>query len=155
MVVLQPTQASATEDFQPISAEELKMTDEPLAPGAPAIYLFRQVDRDDMLSREYNYARIKILKETGRGHANVELQYVKNQTYIRDIKARTIRPDGSVVNFEVTPFDVTVAKARGVRYLAKTFTMPEVQVGSIIEYSYVYEWGTRFGCFFAFDSSWS
>ena len=33
--------------FQPVSAEELKMTKEPLAPGAAAIILFRQVDRDD------------------------------------------------------------------------------------------------------------
>ena len=37
----------ASEGFQPISPEELKMTSEPLAPGAPAIILYRQVDRDD------------------------------------------------------------------------------------------------------------
>jgi len=33
--------------FQPVSQEELKMTVEPKAPGAPAIVLFREVDRDD------------------------------------------------------------------------------------------------------------
>src|SRR6266567_528009 len=70
-----PAQA---EGFQPVNPDELKMTAEPLAPGAPAIYLFRQVDRDDSGSREYNYARIKILKEEGRQYANVELQYVKD-----------------------------------------------------------------------------
>ena len=34
------------EDWQPVTPEELKMTSEPAAPGAPAIYLYRQVDRD-------------------------------------------------------------------------------------------------------------
>src|SRR5438552_17351361 len=33
--------------FQPVSPDELKMSSEPLAPGAPAIILYRQVDRDD------------------------------------------------------------------------------------------------------------
>jgi hypothetical protein len=33
--------------FQPVSPEELKMTSEPKVPGAPAIILYRQVDRDD------------------------------------------------------------------------------------------------------------
>jgi hypothetical protein len=32
--------ARASEGFQPISPEELKMTSEPLAPGAPAIILY-------------------------------------------------------------------------------------------------------------------
>src|SRR5215467_5022991 len=54
--------------FQPASPDELKMTTEPLAPGAPAIVLFRQVDRDDNghTSHEDNYVRIKILTEEGR-----------------------------------------------------------------------------------------
>src|SRR5882724_35841 len=38
---------SAGDEWQPISQEELKMTSVPEAPGAPAVYLYRQVDRDD------------------------------------------------------------------------------------------------------------
>jgi hypothetical protein len=37
--------------FQPVSQDELKMASEPKAPGAPAIILLRQVDRDDRESR--------------------------------------------------------------------------------------------------------
>src|SRR5260370_334192 len=144
---------SLAEDWPPVTPDELKMTAEPLAPGAPAIIVYRQVDRDDIQSRQYNSVRIKILKEEGRERANVELEYVKDQSNIHDIKARTIRPDGSIVNFEGKPYDKTLVKAKGVRYLAKTFTMPDVQVGSIIEYSYVYEWGP-FGCYLVFDSHW-
>jgi hypothetical protein len=53
-------------DWPPISAEELTMTSEPLAPEAPAIYLLRQVDRDDAAGHEYTYVRIKVLKDQGR-----------------------------------------------------------------------------------------
>src|SRR4029077_4240684 len=51
--------------FQPVSPEELKMTTEPKAPGAPAIILFREVDRDDRgnTAHEDVYFRIKILTE--------------------------------------------------------------------------------------------
>ena len=56
------------DEWQPISQEELKMTSLPEAPGAPAVYLYRQVDRNDSnrASTEYNYVRIKILTEEGR-----------------------------------------------------------------------------------------
>jgi len=144
---------SLAADWPPINPEELKITEEPLAPGAPAIYLYRQVDRDDSQGREYNYVRIKILKEEGREHANVELEYVKNLSSVRDIRARTIQPDGRIIDFQGQPFDKTVVKAKGVRFLAKTFTMPDVRVGSIIEYSYVYDRGSL-GCYLVFDSQW-
>ena len=47
MAILAASPAQASLGFQPISQDELKMTSEPQAPGAPAIILFRQVDRDD------------------------------------------------------------------------------------------------------------
>ena len=130
--------AFANIGFQPVSPEELKMTSEPQAPGAPAIVLFRQVDRDDrgISSHEDDYVRVKILTEEGRKYADVELAYDRDLMNVTGIKARTIRPDGTIVNFEGKAFDKTIAKAKGVKYLAKTFTLPDVQVGSIIEYSY-------------------
>ena len=68
-------QVSAAVGFQPVSPEELKMTQEPLAPGAPAIILFRQVDRDDRgeTAHEDNYFRIKILTEEGRKYGDIEI----------------------------------------------------------------------------------
>jgi hypothetical protein len=53
---------ASADDWQPISPEELKMTTLPEASGAPAVILYRQVDRDDGRSaHEFNYVRIKIL----------------------------------------------------------------------------------------------
>jgi hypothetical protein len=128
--------AFAGDDWLPITQEELKMTGEPKAPGAPALYLYRQVDRDDVEFKEYNYARIKILTEEGRKFADVEIPFVKGAGNIKGIEARTIHTDGSIVNFDGKTYEKTIVKAKGLKYLAKTFTMPEVQAGSIIEYRY-------------------
>jgi len=128
------------------------MTSEPMAPGAPAIILFRQVDRDDRASnysaREDNYVRIKILTEEGRKFGNVELPYWEGAEKIVDIKGRTQNPDGAIVNFDGKVFEKRLVKARGIRYSAKIFALPEVRIGSIIEYSYRVEWG------WVYDSSW-
>ncbi len=130
--------ANAGIGFQPVSPDELSMKTEPLAPGAPAIILFRRVDRDDngRTSHEDNYYRIKILTEEGRKYADVEIPFLKQNEQIVNVHARTIRPDGSIANFDGKVFEKSIVKAKGVKYLAKTFTLPDVQVGSILEYFY-------------------
>jgi hypothetical protein len=152
VILSAPATLVASDTFRPVSPEELKMTSEPKAPGAPAIILYRQVDRDDSGESGYeiNYIRIKILTEEGRKYADIELPFLKGRTNIRDLKARTIRPDGTITNFEGKPFEKQIVKAKGVKYMAKTFTMPDVQVGSIIEYTYKEELPS----FQVFDSHW-
>ena len=141
-----PTAVSAADRFQPISAEDLAMKSEPLAPGAPAIILFRQVERDDNGTpsaprHEDNYVRIKILTEEGRKYAHVEIPFVKPSENVVNLKARAIRPDGSVVNFDGKVVEKSLSQERGVTHAAKTFTLPDVQVGGIIEYYYTYNYG--------------
>ena len=141
------------DDWLPISPEELRMTSEPKAPGAPAIILYRQVDRDDSNSatpHEYNYIRTKIFTDEGRKHADVEIPFFKENENVHNIKARTIRPDGSIVNFDGKVYEKEIVKARGLKYLEKTFTLPDVQPGSIVEYRYVVD----FREYFIFDSHW-
>ncbi len=145
---------AAGDEWQPILQEELKMTSEPKAPGAPAIVLYRQIDRDDSNSRmphEYNYVREKIFTEEGRKSADVEIPFVKENENIHSIKARTIRPDGTIVNFDGKVYEKEIVKARGFKYLAKTFTLSDVQPGSIIEYHY----STDFHEYRIFDSHWT
>jgi Domain of Unknown Function with PDB structure (DUF3857) len=146
-----PVTASA-QAFQPPTPEELKMTSEALAPGAPAIILYRQVDRDDngRTSHEDNYLRIKILTEEGRKYADVEIPFFKASGDVIHIRARTIRPNGSAVDFDGKAFDKSIVKAKGVKYMAKTFTLPEVQIGSIIEYSYTLDLAEHY----IYDSHW-
>ena len=144
---------SAGDEWLPISQEELKMTGEPKAPGAPAIILYRQVDRDDSdvrTAHEYNYVREKIFTEEGRKFGDVEIPVVKGKWDIHNIKARTIRPDGTIVNFDGKIYEKEIVKARGLKYLAKTFTLSDVQPGSIIEYHYM----ISFAEYLVFDSNW-
>src|SRR5579871_5271891 len=124
------------EDWLPVSAEELHMTAEPKAPRAPAIYLYHQVDRSDAAAEEREYIRIKILTDEGRKYGDVEIPFDANHERIAAIEARTIRPDGSVVPFDGKVYETSIVKAHGMRYLAKTFTLREIQAGSIIEYRY-------------------
>jgi hypothetical protein len=139
------------DEWQPISPEELKMTSLPEAPGAPAVILYRQVDRDDgRAAHENNYIRIKILTEEGRKYANVDIPFLKDQGNIHSIKARSIRTDGSIAQFDGKVYEQTIVKAKGVKYLAKTFSLPDVQIGSIIEYKY----STDFNESYVYDSNW-
>ncbi len=124
--------------FQPVSADELKMTGEPQAPGAHAVILYRQIDRDDnrFTPHEDDYIRIKVLTEEGRKYGNLEIRYAKGIEDVTDLHARTIRPDGSVVSFAGDIGETTLAKGHATRYFAKTLVLPDVQVGGIIEYYY-------------------
>jgi hypothetical protein len=99
------------------------------------------VDRNDgnRAATEYNYVRIKILTEEGRNHANVEIPFEKEIETVSGIRAHTIRPDGSIENFDGKVYEQTIEKTRGTKYLAKTFHLADVQVGSIIEYHWNYD----------------
>jgi hypothetical protein len=137
---------SGSVGFQPVSPDELKMTAEPKAPGATAVILFREVDRDDSARavREDVYCRVKILTEEGRKYADIEVPFFKEESTVGNIHARTIEPDGSIVNFGGQIFDKQIVKAHGVKYLAKTFTLQNVQVGGILEYYYTVDMNDRF-----------
>jgi len=125
------------DEWKPITPEELKMTSVPESPGAPAVILYREVTKDDgRTPHEDTYIRIKILTDEGRKYANIEIPYFRDSGAVYGIRARTIRSDGSVVPFDGKALDQTIVKAKGVKYLAKTFTLPEVQAGAIIEYHY-------------------
>jgi Domain of Unknown Function with PDB structure (DUF3857) len=122
------------------TAEELSMTSQSEVPGAPAVYLFREETTEDKLHMFSTYVRLKVLTERGKEYANVELSYAHvnegSSTVIDNIEGRTIHPDGTIIPFTGKPYDKLVQKTQGVRIMAKVFTLPDVEVGSIIEYRY-------------------
>jgi hypothetical protein len=134
----------------PVSTEELQMTSEAKAPKAPAVILYRRVDRDDGGPSERQYIRIKILTEEGRQYADVAIPYDKSTEQIRDLEARTIQPDGSIVKFDGSVYETPIAKSRDAKLIAKTFTLPDAHVGSIIEYRYTH----YLRPWYVFDSHW-
>jgi len=120
--------------FQPPTQEELSMTADPKAPGAAAVYLNVTQIADRWLSFESYYARIKVLTEKGKDLATVELPYQKHLYEVADIRARTIQPDGTIVPLTGKPSDMLKTKTKGFQSGRKVFTLPGVQVGSILEY---------------------
>jgi len=124
--------------FQQPTPEELSMKDEPKAPGAAAIYLYREETVDDNLHYHSFLARIKVLTEKGKELATVGIPYPKGQFQITDIKARTIHADGTVFPLDVKPADLLVAlnTRSGNQVNKMVFTLPNVEVGSILEYKW-------------------
>lgn len=135
-----PVRAQTIAPWPTVSPEELAYKEVPGVPGASAVMLFREVVTDDDKRFATNYYRIKILSEQGEKYADVEISYLVKQTEIADLRARTVQPDGSVSEFRGQVFDRLIVKARKVSYQAKVFTLPEVKVGTIIEYAYTVRW---------------
>jgi hypothetical protein len=117
--------------------EELKMTADPAAPGAAAMYLYFEQTVDDIKHEHTFYARIKILTEDGKQYADVTMSYFAKEEKIRGVEGRTIHADGTVVPFTGKPWEKELVKAGGVRVMEKGFSMPDPQVGSILEFRYM------------------
>lgn len=122
--------------FQQPTPDELKMTSDPKAPGASAVYLNIEEIEDDNLHYRSFHARIKVLTEKGKELGTVTVPYLAGDTKVTGIKARTIHPDGAVIPLEGKPEDLLRAKREGMAFSEKIFTLPGVDVGSILEYTY-------------------
>ncbi|MFZ1087048.1 MAG: DUF3857 domain-containing protein [Terracidiphilus sp.] len=128
--------------FQEPTPEELKMTSDPKAPGAAAVFLNVEEVSNDLLHYQTFYARIKVLTEKGKELATVEVPPVlRGESKIVDIKGRTIHSDGTVVALTGKPEELLLFKTKdrngdATQVSRKVFTLPSVEVGSILEYSY-------------------
>jgi len=176
--------------FQPVAKEELSMTSDPAAPGAAAVYLFREETTDDPHAFRTVYARIKVLTEEGKSAEVVHVDFPKTFVFnahgnnssrmsgglgggstqtsigpsnsahwsmpslahvgedapwdtdsyvgkveVGTIEGRVIHADGTIVPLTGRPTDL-LKVTKGPRGTETTFTMPGVEVGSVIEYRY-------------------
>jgi len=132
------TPSSFADDWRPVDPAELALTASTVEKDADAEALFWEVRVDDGDAGEIvfsHYVRVKVFTERGKeSQSQIDIQYYGG-TRIKDIMARTIKPDGSVV--ELKKDDVherTIVKASGLKIKAKSFAMPGVEPGAIIEY---------------------
>ncbi len=124
--------------FQPPNPDELRMTVDPKAPGADAVYLEYR-EKDDSPSAYWTfYARIKVLTEKGKEAATVTLPFLKRNMSVRGIHARTIHSDGTIFPLAVKPEELLSEKSSKLEVKQKVFILPNVEVGSILEYTYDY-----------------
>jgi hypothetical protein len=128
--------AGVAQKFQEPTKEELQMTSDPKAPGAPAVFLYREETTDNGSHYVSEYARIKVLTELGKEWATVEVPYVPGYSDPPIIEGRTIHPDGTVVPLTGKASDLLVFKNHNNHVKAAVFNMPSVEVGSILEYKW-------------------
>lgn len=135
-LLLLPLLASGqTEDWLPIKPQDLRIQQVPGNPGAAAIQLYYANNIDDQEQTEFFYRRIKVLTDKGSRYADVEI-VVPPEASISGLKARVIHPDGKIIEFTGKPYQKIIMKGRGIKVVAKAFTVPGVTVNSIIEYKY-------------------
>lgn len=129
------------DEWSPPSSAELAMKTPEIEPQADAEALLWDVrvahdllggaGRTDMS----HYLRVKVFSEAGRDRlGTVDIPYGPNHK-VSDIAGRTIRPDGSIVELRKdSVYDRTLLKAGGLKVNAKSFALPGLEVGSIVEY---------------------
>ena len=136
------TRVVAGDDWLPVPPADLALKDNPASPGADAMILYRRSHVDARRAAidgdfDEEYVRIKIFTQKGvESEANPAIRFFKGDSDIRDIRARTIRPDGSVVNFDGKVYEKIAEKTGESTYLTKTFALSSVVPGCIVEYKY-------------------
>ncbi len=132
--------AQASSAWPPVPPEELALKDNAFDPGSPAMILEYAVQSDNNKSTETIYKRIKIFREAGKKFADVEIHYLEKLTKVEEIRARVTPPSGKPEDFNGMIYDKEVVKTKKSHYYAKTFSLPNIEVGSVIEYSYRLHW---------------
>ena len=131
---------SRADDWLPVPPAYLAMKDNPNQPGADAMILYRQVTIDARHGYDGDsieeYIRLKIFSPAGTKAGHVEVGYHGAYDDVSYVAGRTIRPDGSIVKFDGQVLATTIVKIAGFNDMVKSFTLPDVQPGCIIEYRY-------------------
>jgi hypothetical protein len=127
------------EPWLPITPQDWQIKDVPMNPGAPAIQLYFSYYKDDNDKFISVYKRIKLLTEAATkpgGPADAEITIADGQS-LKQLLARTVHPDGTIVELKDKPFEIVISKRRGIKQTVRKFTFPAVTIGSILEYSYL------------------
>src|ERR1044072_2571402 len=129
---------AAGEEWRPVEAADIALKTPVVEPNADAEAIFWDIRIDDGGAYDLvlnHYVRIKIFTERGRDeHSKVDIPYAGN-VKIKDVAARTIKPDGTII--ELAKEDIiekVVVKVNGLKLRTKTFAFQGIEPGAIIEY---------------------
>jgi len=137
----QTTSAQEWDKWRPIEAETLSLNAPTVEKDADAEAIFWEVRVHDQWDGYtlnnilLHYIRIKIFNERGRdSQSKIDLMY-NDKSRVSDIAGRTLKSNGNVVELKKDGiFERTAAKASGVKVKAKSFVLPSVEPGDVIEY---------------------
>ena len=139
-----PASVAPSDNWKPLDPAQLALKTPLVEKDADSEALFWEVymadasDGDKVRTRLDHYRRIKVFTERGKeSQAQVDLLIFPG-TEIKDILGRTIKPDGSITELKKQDiFERTIVKAGRQKIKAKSFALPGVEVGSIVEYRWV------------------
>lgn len=129
----------AGDEWREVTSAEIQRKTAKVEPNADAEAIFWEVRVDDSTENLVmkHYVRVKIFTERGREkYSKVDIPFVKG-VKIKNIMARVIKADGTTVDLAKTDvFDREIAKTDKVKVKAKSFAVPNIEPGVIVEYRY-------------------
>ncbi|CAN5734013.1 hypothetical protein BH20ACI4_BH20ACI4_07740 [soil metagenome] len=123
-----------------ITPAELQMKTPQVEADADAEAIFWEVKLDDKKSSRLSYShyvRVKIFTERGREKfSKFDIPFIKGKR-VENVAARVIKPDGSIVELKPTDiFERDIITIRKIKVKAKSFAVPGIEPGVIVEYQY-------------------
>ena len=127
-------------EWREITPAELAMKTPKVEADADAEAIFWEVRVDDKKigKLSYNhYVRVKIFTERGREKfSKFDIPFFKGKK-VEDVSARVIKSDGSIVNLQPSDiYEREIIKANKIKVKAKSFAVPGIEPGVIVEYKY-------------------
>lgn len=131
---------SAQTEWRSVTPAELQMKSPQVEPDADAEAIFWEVRLDDKKSSRLSYkhyVRVKIFTERGREKfSKFDIPFLKGKK-VENVAARVIKPDGSVIALQPSDiFERDILTVRKVKLKAKSFAVPGIEPGVIVEYQY-------------------
>lgn len=127
-------------DWRPVTSQEIAAKAPVVEPDADAEATFWEVRVDDSSADELSlrhYVRVKIFTERGREQFSRHDVVFTKGTKVKDVEARVTKPDGTAVFLKKEDvLEREIMKASGIKVKAKTFALPGLEIGSIVEYKY-------------------
>lgn len=149
IAALAVTNLGQKQPWQPATAGELQMTKAVVESDADAEALLWDVyvsDEDAGMSLQTvlrHYVKVKIFNDRGKeAFSKIDIHFGKIDgigfdVRIKDIAARTTKPDGTIVELKSSDiFDRDVIKGNGVKLKARSFAVPGIEAGAVIEYKW-------------------
>ncbi len=148
LFAVMPISTSAQfKEWKPVAPPELQLSKSQVEPDADAeallwdVYVADEDNGGDMKTVLRHYVKIKIFNERGReAFSKIDIQYGKIDgiglnIQIKDIAARTTKQDGTVIELKTSDiFERDIVKGSGVKLKAKSFAVPGIETGAVIEY---------------------